>query len=77
MIVEMDSKNIKIQKTCPCCKTVNEVVVPTEGYGRWVQGELIQRAMPTIPATTREFLMTGMCGNCQDSLFGGDDEEEE
>lgn len=77
MIVEMDSKNTKIQKACPFCGTVSEVVIPTEGYGKWVQGESIQRAMPTVPATSREFLMTGMCRDCQDKVFGGDDEEEE
>jgi hypothetical protein len=77
MIVEMDSKNIKIQKACPFCGTLSEVVIPTEGYGKWVRGEVIQKAMPTVPATSREFLMTGMCRDCQDKIFGGDEEEEE
>lgn len=77
MIIEMDSQNVKIQKTCPFCKTKSEVVVPTEGYSRWVQGELIQRAMPTVPPTSREFLKTGICRNCQETLFDLDDDDEE
>ena len=75
MIIEMNSQNVKIQKACPFCGTLSEVCVPTEGYGRWMDGESIQAAMPTVPATSREFLMTGMCRDCQDKIFGADEEE--
>ncbi len=70
MIVSMDSKFATISKVCPFCGKEDVQIVPTEGYGRWIQGELIQKAMPNVDASIREFLMTGMCPSCQEKIFG-------
>lgn len=76
MIVEMDSENARIRRFCPFCGGVTEEIVPTHGYGAYLAGVPIQKAMPTVSATIREFVMTGMCRDCQDKVFGEDEEEE-
>ena len=55
---------------CPFCRKEVEVKVPLEGFLNWRQGELVQKAFPHISATTREFLISGICPTCQDKVFG-------
>ena len=61
--------------TCPFCGKVTELLVPSRGFYRWTEGELIQNALPDLTATERETLISGLCESCQDSIFGGDDDE--
>lgn len=70
MIVYLDKDVIVVEKTCPFCNKRYEGSFPSEGYGKWMGGELIQNAMPTVPATSREWLISGICPECQDSIFG-------
>ena len=59
--------------TCPFCGRDHEVEVPFEGYLAWQNGEAIQRALPTLSADEREMLMTGICPECWDGMFGEED----
>ena len=64
-------KNVTVlRKACPFCGESYDGSVPTEGYEKWIGGELIQRAMPTVPVTTREWLISGICPECQEKYFG-------
>lgn len=74
MITYLSSTMVQIEKDCPFCGQTCEGSVPFEGYRRWRwEGELIQTAMPTVPATTREWLISGICPDCQSSIFGEED----
>lgn len=64
-------KNVTvIEKACPFCGAKCMCGYPTDGYEKWIGGELIQKAMPTVPSESREFLISGMCPECQEKIFG-------
>ena len=67
----MSSKMMTIPVKCPFCHKEYTVEVPTDGYNRWIGGELIQRAMPEVSADDREALVSGICSDCW-NIFGGD-----
>lgn len=70
MILEMNKDNVTLEKACPFCGTLSRATVPMIGFDKYMNGELIQNAFPTVPAETREFLITGMCRECQEGIFG-------
>jgi hypothetical protein len=53
-----------VNTECPFCLEHNEIEVPEQGYKSWIEGELIQRALPELSASEREALMTGICDYC-------------
>ncbi len=59
-----------VKGVCPFCGEVWEVYVPAAGLKKWMDGACIQNAMPDVPAETREFLLSGMCRDCQNKIFG-------
>lgn len=59
-----------VERVCPFCGIRSTVSVSTDGFKAWQNGELIQNAMPELNATAREFLISGMCRNCQADFFG-------
>ena len=60
----------KISKGCPFCGNTTVVTVDSKAYQRWQNGALIQVAMPSLSATDREVLISGMCPTCQTKVFG-------
>jgi hypothetical protein len=55
------------------CKITGEeysCIVPTKGLEAWLDGEFIQRAMPTVSADDREFLISGMSPKGWTQMFG-------
>ena len=64
---------ISIAVECPFCGCVNFINVPFEGYNAWKNGELIQNAMPELSADEREMLISGICPDCWDNMFGEED----
>lgn len=70
MVIEANKDMVLVEKACPFCGELCQCTFPTDGYEKWMGGELIQRAMPTVPATSREWLISGMCPECQDKIFG-------
>lgn len=53
-----------VNTVCPLCTEHNEIEVPEQGYKNWIEGEVIQRALPELSASEREALITGICDNC-------------
>jgi len=52
-----------------------DIPVTKEQLQRWRDGELIQRAMPHLTATQREFLMTGITDEEWSKAFPPEEEE--
>ena len=69
----------QVVKTCPCCGHATFVSVVSADYFDWLDGKLIQDAMPYMSTEDRETLISGYCPNCQEAMFSNpwDDEDEE
>jgi hypothetical protein len=52
-----------------------EIDVTKEQMDAWENGELIQRAMPGLTASEREFIMTGATDEEWDAMFDLSDDE--
>ena len=65
---------MKIQKECPHCHKIQVVHVDDNQYNDWLAGKNIQRAFPNLSADQREILMSGICPECWEEIFGEDDE---
>ena len=61
-------KRVRIQ--CPFCGTIHSVFVDAAGFYAWVDGALIQDALPDLSATEREQLISRLCPDCQKDIFG-------
>lgn len=57
-------------RPCTVCGNQSQVIVPTDDLESWRSGTLIQNAFPYFTPAERELLMTGLHGECWDSLFG-------
>lgn len=60
------------------CEVTGEtytVYASRDGLDRWLAGELIQKALPTLSADDREFLISGTSPTGWNTLFGDEDEE--
>ena len=68
----MNKKKMLVELQCPLCGRKHSVTVNAEAYMDWLNGELIQRAMPELSETEREQLISQMCPTCQDKIFGYD-----
>jgi hypothetical protein len=55
-----------------CMRCDREYLLPVneEQLRRWESGELIQNAMPNLPAPDHELFISGTCGVCWRELFG-------
>lgn len=69
------SKKVKMQQitvVCSMCSTVHDLSVNKSGYLKWInKEELIQDALPSLNAETRELLISKVCGKCFKKLTGG------
>lgn len=65
----------QITKQCDRCKNVYRFDCNMVDYLKWVNGDLIQNAMPYVSLDNRELLISGTCGTCFDKLFGESDVE--
>lgn len=63
-------KNVIIEINCPFCGTIHYVAVNEKNYEAWINGELIQNAMPELTPTEREQLISNLCPKCQENIFG-------
>lgn len=65
---------LTVEVICPFCGAISCVDVHEDDYHSWVGGMSVQNAFPYLSATKRELLVSGMCPNCQDDVFGSEDE---
>lgn len=55
---------------CPLCGVKSVVTMPKDNYDKWQQGTLIQNAWPEGSVSDRELLVSGICKECQEDVFG-------
>jgi hypothetical protein len=63
-------KPLSLTLRCRQCNKQYVFTVDHDDYNRWIEGELIQRAMPYLNADQREMLISKTCGPCFDKMFG-------
>lgn len=60
--------NVEIE--CRCCKKTQILKgIPYEGLQRWMNGELIQKALPELNPWQRELLISQTCPECWAEIF--------
>lgn len=62
-----------VECRCPMCGKSYTVIVPHEGFIAWRNGDRIQDCLPSLSNEDREALITGICGECWDRMYGEDD----
>lgn len=67
--------NVLIRRECPFCEKTHILIVPAEGWTAYNNGVLIQDAFPNMTADEREFILTGICPECWDSMVGDEDDD--
>jgi len=71
--VTYDSDNVTVSGKCVFTKKPYSVKVPRNEYDKWLDGELIQRAMPSVSADDREFLISGVSPEGWKQTFGSEE----
>ena len=62
---------------CTCCDEGYLFGTSLTGFVSWREGELIQKALPELPAQYREMLISGTCPSCWDAMFESSDDDDE
>jgi len=62
---------------CPFCGKAHEIEVNEIDYLDWQDGELVQNVFPYLSADEREMLISGICPDCWDKMFGQEEDEED
>lgn len=61
---------IILEVECPICGKVTKITVEINDYIDWKCGKLVQNAFPYLKAKEREMLISGICGECWEKMFG-------
>lgn len=69
MMITYEGDNARVERQCPFCGEVSEITVPAVDFEAWASGELIQNAMWYLTPANREFLISGICRDCQEKIF--------
>lgn len=64
------SDKVTIKVTCPKCGKIYKVRVYPEDWEDYQNGKLVQDAFPYLSADERELLISKICPDCWDKLFG-------
>jgi len=77
--LNLRSLQMKITKTSMISGKTNsmEIDVSIDQYQSWIDGELIQVAMPHLSADEREFIKTGITPSEWEENFGEEEEEDD
>jgi hypothetical protein len=71
-------KNVThLKQQCLHCKLEYTILVDTDKYRDWVNGELCQNVWPHFNAGQREQIISGMHPECWEELFGMFDQDDE
>lgn len=54
-----------VEMACVFCAEDMYVEVPYQGFLAWLEGELIQNAMPDVDPESREKLISRTCSECR------------
>lgn len=70
MVKMIDAYKAVVKKSCPFCGKSSKLVIDNvDNYIDFMHGTSVQDAFPTLSASDREFLLTGMCKKCQEKIF--------
>ena len=61
---------ILLEIKCPFCKKSHFVKTTEEEYMNYCAGELVQNAFPNLTPTEREQIISHLCPECQERIFG-------
>lgn len=73
-VLDSDGETTTLSRECPFCHKEHHITIDIgedEFYDRYdamKAGELIQRAFPMLDPSQREFIKTGICDDCWDSI---------
>ena len=71
-VVSNDGENVVLETVCPFCMNAHQMTFSynelSAGLTRYRSGALLQNAFPTFSPSQREFLYTGICDRCWDSM---------
>lgn len=73
MPTRINYKEISVAIQCPFCDHAHEVKVNEVDFFDWLGGTIAQDAFPYLSADEREMLISGICGDCWDKMFGGEE----
>lgn len=62
-------KTVKMLVNCPFCGKDTMIEAPVDQADNFRNGTLVQDAFPCMPAEKREVLVSGICEDCQKSVF--------
>lgn len=65
-IEAIDPTTTVIDCECPMCHTIQNIQAPTNAVNRWLDGTVIQNALPFLTIDEREALVSGTCHTCWD-----------
>lgn len=60
---------VVVTQVCPLCDEISEVMVEESGLEEWLNGALIQDALPDLTPGQRETLLSGCHEGCFDAAF--------
>ena len=69
----MISDAVTVIVGCIKCAEAQHITVGNADLDSWENGALIQDAMPYLSADEREILISGICGECFDDMFAGEE----
>ena len=69
----MISDAVTVIVGCLKCAEAQQITVGNADLDSWENGALIQDAMPYLSADEREILISGICGECFDNMFAGEE----
>jgi len=72
--MKTNNHEITVITGCPFCGLIHEVEVNEMDYLDWQDDVLVQDAFPYLDANEREMLISGICPDCWDKMFGSDEE---
>lgn len=69
-----DNEMVAFSLQCNLCDTIHNIVLPVKDLVKWQEGALIQDAMGYLDPDIRELMISGVCGECFDRMFGEEKE---
>ena len=69
MGIKQGRKKMIVEVACCICNKDHSIKVPLAGHAQWMDGELIQDALPELSSGERELLISGTCDDCWDEMF--------
>ena len=71
-INRINETTLEVVTECVFCQQNAIVIVNENEYNKWQDGELVQRAFPSMNKHEREMLISGTHPHCWDEMFADD-----